>query len=207
MPLRRKHAKLVVDGINVFPASADNFFESISCTRDAKPDCVFLQIAPDMAAARFARGFKTNGEGTTIKTYAKGYTQGVFDMFHVGHLNLINNAKKRCEALCVGVNSDRLVLEYKHRAPIIPENERCQIVRNIAAVDSVLIADTLDKMRMHQALGFDVVFVGSDWEGDARWQETENALRAIGVDVVYLPYTRGICSTALRRVKSQSVEE
>jgi glycerol-3-phosphate cytidylyltransferase len=142
-----------------------------------------------------------------MKRYAKGYTQGVFDMFHVGHLNLLNNAKKRCETLFVGVNSDRLVREYKHRAPVIPDAERCQIVQNIAAVDSVLLADTLDKMEMHRLLGFDVVFVGSDWEGNPRWQAAERALSAAGVDVVYLPYTRGVCSTDLRDIKDRRIEE
>ena len=85
-----------------------------------------------------------------MKQYQLGYTQGVFDMFHIGHLNLLNHAKDCCERLIVGVNSDELVRSYKHKAPVIPEEERRLIVENIKAVDRAVIADTLDKVEMLQ---------------------------------------------------------
>lgn len=142
-----------------------------------------------------------------MKPYAKGYTQGVFDMFHIGHLNLLNNAKKYCETLCVGINTDRLVREYKQKSPIIPEDARGKIVENIKAVDSVILVDTLDKVKLHAQIGFDAVFIGSDWKGTPRWEETERTLKKLGVDVVYLPYTAKVRSTDLRKVENRHVEE
>ena len=97
-----------------------------------------------------------------MKKYKTGYTQGVFDMFHVGHLNLLNNAKEYCETLIVGVNSDKLVQNYKHKTPVINENDRMEIVRNIKSVDKVILADTLDKMEMLKKIHFDAIFIGSD---------------------------------------------
>ena len=141
-----------------------------------------------------------------MKHYAKGYTQGVFDMFHIGHLKLINNAKARCKKLVVGVNADALVERYKHKLPVVGEQDRREIVRNIRAVDEVVIAQTLDKLEMHACVGFDAIFIGSDWKGDPRWAQTERDLGAIGVDVVYLPYTDGVSSTEFRCVGDQKVE-
>ena len=141
------------------------------------------------------------------KKYKVGYTQGVYDMFHIGHLRLINNAKARCEKLIVGVNSDALVERYKHKTPVIGQDERREIVANIRAVDECVIADTLDKVDMHARLGFDAIFIGDDWKGNARWAQTEEDLRAVGADVVYLPHTQGISSTGLREVRGGKVGE
>ncbi len=141
-----------------------------------------------------------------MKKYKHGYTQGVFDMFHVGHLNLINQAKKHCETLTVGVNSDVLVKSYKNKTPVISEGDRRKIVENIKAVDLAVIADTLDKVEMHRMLKFDVVFIGDDWKNDPRWIETEQKLAVYGVDVVYLPYTKDISSTLLRGVEQNKVD-
>ena len=147
------------------------------------------------------------GRGSGMKRYKTGYTQGVYDMFHVGHLNLINNAKKYCEYLIVGVNADQLVQEYKHKTPVVKEEERRKIVANIRAVDYCIIASTLNKIEMHSQLGFDVIFIGDDWKGNARWEETETALNKIGVEVCYLPHTEGICSSDLRIVESEKVND
>lgn len=141
------------------------------------------------------------------KKYKVGYTQGVYDMFHIGHLRLINNAKARCERLIVGVNSDALVEKYKHKTPVINEHDRREIVANIRAVDECVVSDTLDKVAMHEKLGFDAIFIGDDWKGNARWAQTERDLAAIGVDLVYLPHTQGISSTGLREVKGGQVED
>lgn len=141
-----------------------------------------------------------------MKEYKIGYTQGVFDMFHIGHLNLINNAKKRCDYLIVGVNSDRLVEDYKNRSPVIKENDRAEIVRNLKAVDECIIVDTLDKIAIYEKIHFDAVFIGSDWKGNERWIQTENDLAQVNADVVYLDYTPNVSSTCLREEKGNSVE-
>ncbi|MBQ8133001.1 MAG: adenylyltransferase/cytidyltransferase family protein [Clostridia bacterium] len=142
-----------------------------------------------------------------MKKYKKGYTQGVYDMFHIGHLNLINNAKQFCEYLIVAVNSDELVKDYKHKTPIIPQEERRYIIENIKAVDEAVIAHTLDKVRQLKAYGFDVIFIGDDWKGNPRWEETKRQLAEYGVDVVFLPHTDGVCSTDLREVEREKIDE
>jgi glycerol-3-phosphate cytidylyltransferase len=141
------------------------------------------------------------------KPYRIGYTQGVYDMFHVGHLNLLQNAKKQCDKLIVGVNSDRLVMEYKHKKPVISEENRLRIVENIKAVDEAVIVDTLDKLSAYRQLGFDAVFIGDDWKGNARWAQTEKDLAPYGAQVVYLPHTPDISSTGLRIIREDSVGE
>ena len=133
-----------------------------------------------------------------MKKYKLGYTQGVFDMFHVGHLRLINHAKEYCDRLIVGVNSDALVKEYKHKDTVIKENERAEIVRNIKAVDECMIVNVLDKVELYRELGFDAVFIGDDWYGNPRWMQTKNDLAKNGVDVIFLPHTDGVSSTQIR---------
>lgn len=135
-----------------------------------------------------------------IKKYRIGFTQGTYDMFHIGHLNLINHAKELCDFLIVGVNSDQLVQEYKHKVPVINENERAAIVSNIKAVDKCVITHTLDKMVAHELYKFDVIFIGDDWKGNARWEKTEADLKTKGVDLVFLPHTAGVSSSALTSV-------
>ena len=142
-----------------------------------------------------------------MKKYKVGYTQGVYDMFHIGHLNLLNNARDLCEHLIVGVNSDELVTQYKHKLPVIPEDERRLIVANIKAVDACEIVDTLDKVENYKRFHYDAVFIGDDWKGNARWTQTEKDLAPFGVDVVYLPHTKGVCSTELRKVEDMHVNE
>ena len=142
-----------------------------------------------------------------MKKYKVGYTQGVYDMFHIGHLNLINHAKEYCDYLIVGINSDKLVEDYKRKHTVINENERALIVGNIKAVDEVLIVDTLDKEAVLKQKHFDAVFIGDDWKGSDRWNETEKVLGKHGVDVVYLKHTDGISSTILRVVEENAIKE
>ncbi len=142
-----------------------------------------------------------------MKKYSIGYTQGVFDMFHVGHLNLLNNAKSYCDYLIVGVNSDDLVQEYKYKVPVIKEKDRLLIVSNIKAVDEALMVHTLDKVQIWNELHYDVIFIGSDWKENPRWKQTKLDLAEYGVDLVFLPYTEGVSSTILRTAEDSAVEE
>lgn len=142
-----------------------------------------------------------------MKKYKVGYTQGVYDMFHIGHLNLLNHAKEYCDYLIVGVNSDKLVEDYKKKRTVINENERVTIVSNIKAVDEAIIVDCLDKEEILKKIAFDAVFIGDDWKGSQRWNETEKALAKHGVDVVYLKHTDGISSTILRVSEENAIKE
>lgn len=141
------------------------------------------------------------------KQYRIGYTQGVFDMFHIGHLNLINNAKEYCDRLIVGVNADTLVESYKHKIPVIDQESRRAIVSNIKAVDDCVIVTTLDKVEIWNKLHFDAIFIGDDWKGNPRWEQTAKDLAAYGVDVVFLSYTDGISSTILSPKQDNRVKE
>lgn len=130
-----------------------------------------------------------------MKKYKVGYTQGTFDLFHIGHLNLINNAKEQCDYLIVGVNSDELVFKYKNKVTNIKETERAKIVNSIKGVDRVIITDTLDKTEILNHVNFDAIFIGDDWKGNQRWEDTKVALSKRGIDVVFLPHTDGISTT------------
>ena len=132
-----------------------------------------------------------------MKKYKIGYTQGTYDLFHVGHLNLLKHAKEQCEYLIVGVNSDLLVEEYKNKKTHINEFDRVQIVEAIKYVDKVIITKTLDKNLIYKDFKFDVIFIGDDWKGNSRWEKTKDEFSKIGVDVVFLPHTNGISTTLL----------
>ncbi len=127
-----------------------------------------------------------------------GYTQGTYDMFHIGHLNLIKNAKRRCDYLIVGVNTDELVQSYKNKKPIVPLAERAEIVRAIKYVDEVIVTDTLDKKEVWDRIRFDEIYIGDDWKGNARWEQTGKELAELGAKLVFLPYTKDTSSTMLR---------
>lgn len=133
-----------------------------------------------------------------MKKYKIGYTTGVYDMFHIGHLNILKRAKENCEYLIVGVSTDELVSSYKHKKPIIPFEDRRAIVESIKYVDKVVAQDSMDKLAALDKFEFDVVFVGSDWQGTEKWNKIEEDFKARGVDVVYLSHTDGISSTILR---------
>ena len=126
-----------------------------------------------------------------------GYTTGVFDLFHVGHLNLIRRARENCDRLVVGVSTDEVVEQYKGHRPIIPYAERVEIVKAIRWVDEVVPQTTMDKFAAWEKLRFNRLFQGNDWKGSAMYNEVEAKLAAVGVEVVYFPYTRGTSSTLL----------
>lgn len=126
-----------------------------------------------------------------------GYTTGVFDMFHAGHLNLLRRARAECDHLIVGVTVDEIVRERKHKSPIVPFAERVQIVEAIRYVDEVVAQEDMNKFGMWEKLGFDRIFVGDDWRGTPEWDEYERQFGDVGVDIVYFPYTQGTSSTKL----------
>lgn len=134
-----------------------------------------------------------------MKKYKIGYTTGVFDMFHIGHLNILKRAKEQCEYLIVGVSTDELVENYKHKLPIIPFEERCEIVNSIKYVDKVVPQIDRDKYSAWENIQFNVMFVGDDWKGNQLFEELENKFKSVGVDIVYFPYTQGTSSTILRK--------
>ena len=142
-----------------------------------------------------------------MKKYKIGYTQGTFDMFHIGHLNLLHQAKELCEELIVGVNCDQLVSDYKHKVPVVNERDRAAIIGELRCVDKVVLCDTLKKTDAWQRLHFDAVFIGSDWKGDERWRQTENDLKPLRAEVVYLQHTEGVSSSLLREKENEKIED
>ncbi len=133
-----------------------------------------------------------------MKHYKIGYTTGVFDMFHIGHLNILRRAKEQCDTLIVGVTTDELCFKRKHKFPIINEKDRMAIVQAIRYVDRVVPQIDMDKLSMVQSLNADVVFVGSDWKGTDSWNKYELEFSKAGCDVVYIEHTDGISSSILR---------
>lgn len=125
-----------------------------------------------------------------------GYTTGVFDLFHIGHLNLLKNAKAMCDRLIVGVTSDELVT-YKHKKAVIPFEERLEIVRSIKYVDAAIIQDNLDKYEAWKKMKFDILFVGDDWYNTDQWNTYEELLTKVGVRIIYFPYYKGTSSTLI----------
>ena len=132
------------------------------------------------------------------KKYHIGYTTGVFDMFHIGHLNILKRAKEQCDYLIVGVTTDELCEMRKHKCPIICEKDRVEIVGAIKYVDRVVLQTDMDKLRAVVEYNVDAVFVGSDWRGTETWKGYEKEFEKVGCSVVYLDHTDGISSTILR---------
>ena len=135
-----------------------------------------------------------------------GYTAGVFDLFHVGHLNMLKNAKSMCDRLIVGVTTDELV-SYKNKRAVIPLDERMEIVRNIKCVDAVIPQESMDKFEMWKKLKFDVMFVGDDWYDSDKWNEYEEQFKAVGVKIVYFPYYKGTSSTLINETLKRLRED
>lgn len=119
-------------------------------------------------------------------------------MFHIGHLNLLKNARSRCDYLIVGVNSDALVEEYKKKKVIVPLEERMEIIRSLRYVDEVMRIDSLDKKISWQIKHYDILFIGDDWKGNPRWEATKVEMEQYGVQTIFLPHTKGTNSTLLR---------
>lgn len=133
-----------------------------------------------------------------MKKYKIGYTTGVYDMFHIGHLNILRRAKELCEYLIVGVSTDELVRHDKNKTPIIPFRDRVKIIEAIRYVDKVVPQENKAKFSAWEQIKFDVMFVGSDWKGTPQWDEYEKQFSEVGVDIIYLSHTDGISSTQLR---------
>lgn len=127
-----------------------------------------------------------------------GYTTGVYDMFHIGHLNILKKAKQQCDYLIVGVSTDELVHSEKNKVPIIPFADRCAIVEAIKYVDRVVPQEDKNKFAAWERYGFHKMFVGSDWKGTPQWDSFERQFAPVGVEIVYLDHTDGISSTILR---------
>ena len=125
-----------------------------------------------------------------------GYTCGVYDLFHIGHLNLLKNAKGLCDKLIVVVTVDDLV-EYKGKRAMIPFEDRIEIVRSIKYVDAAVPQYNMDKLTMCKKLGASVLFVGDDWYGTEKWNDYERNFAKEGIKIVYFPYTKGISSTKI----------
>ena len=139
-----------------------------------------------------------------------GYTTGVYDLFHIGHLNLLKNAKGMCDKLIVGVTVDELV-QYKGKNAMIPFEDRIEIVRACRYVDAAVPQYDMDKLRACKALAASYLVVGDDWYGTEKWMEYEKAFAKEGIKIIYFPYTRGISSTriseALRTVRRDNLSE
>lgn len=127
-----------------------------------------------------------------------GYTTGVYDLFHVGHLNLLKNAKGMCDKLIVGVTVDELVT-YKGKQAMIPFEDRIEIVRSCKYVDAAIPQYDMDKLTACKKIGASILFVGDDWYGTDKWKKYEADFVAEGIKIVYFPYTKGISSTKINQ--------
>ena len=135
-----------------------------------------------------------------------GYTTGVYDLFHVGHLRLLRRASELCERLVVGVTSDDLSLQVKGKLPVLPLSDRIEIVAALPFVSEVVVQHAIDKVAAWDKVGFSKLFVGSDWQGTPEWDDYEKRLANLGAKIIYLPYTSGVSSTVILQ-RAASLEE
>ncbi|MAH49323.1 hypothetical protein CMI37_26085 [Candidatus Pacearchaeota archaeon] len=135
-----------------------------------------------------------------------GYTAGVYDLFHIGHANLLRNAKSMCDHLIVAVSTDELV-RYKYKTSVIPYDQRVEVVKSCKYVDTVIPQENMDKFEAWKKLKFDVMFVGDDWYGTEKWQKIEDQFKAVGVKVIYFPYTKDISSTRINEILDEKRAE
>ena len=142
-----------------------------------------------------------------MKKYKIGYTTGVFDLFHIGHLNLLKNAKALCDYLIVGVSTDENVRSYKHKTPIVKYEERVAIVEAIKYVDKVVPQTSMDKYEAWELYHFDALFHGDDWKNTKMYDDIEVKLASVGCDVVFLPHTEGTSSTMITSVLNSYLED
>ena len=139
-----------------------------------------------------------------MKKYKVGYTTGVFDLFHVGHLNILEKSKEVCDKLIVAVCTDDYVRETKNTTPIIPYEDRARILAALKCVDEVVPMDETDKLVAWEKYHFDVLISGDDWKGSERYALTEKQFAPLGVEIYYLPYTQGISTTMLKKKIKES---
>ncbi len=132
-----------------------------------------------------------------------GYTTGVFDLFHVGHLNIIKSAAGMCDRLIVGVTTDELVEQYKKKKPVIPFEERCEIIRHVIGVNCVVPQKNMDKFEAWKKYKFNLMVVGDDWHQTDEWQIIEDKFNEVDVKVFYIPYTNGTSSTKINTILDQ----
>lgn len=142
-----------------------------------------------------------------MKRYKIGYTTGVFDMFHIGHLNILARAKEQCDYLIVGVSTDDVVKSYKNKTPIIPFEDRIAIVSAIKYVDQAVPQTSMDKMLAWEKFKFNALFHGSDWQNSDMYNQLVSDFRKVDVDVVFLPHTPGISSTILASIVRHESEQ
>ncbi|BBA97074.1 putative cytidyltransferase [Actinacidiphila reveromycinica] len=128
-----------------------------------------------------------------------GYAPGVYDLFHVGHLNILRHARSQCDYLVAGVVSDEMAELAKGRSPVVPLVERLEIVRSVRFVDAAFVETVPDKLETWRQVRFDVLFKGDDWRGTDKGRRLERKFAAVGVEIVYFPYTVHTSSTQLRR--------
>ena len=129
-----------------------------------------------------------------------GYTTGVFDLFHIGHVKILQKAKSLCDKLIVGVSTDSVVKKYKNKKPIIPFSERVEVIKNNKCVDLVVSQNSLDKFKNWRKLKYDVMFVGDDWYATKKWRDLDKEFRKLGVKIIYLPYTKKTSSTKINKI-------
>lgn len=141
-----------------------------------------------------------------MKKNTVGYTAGVFDMFHVGHLNILKQAKENCDYLIVGVSPDELVYSYKGKKPIIPLHDRLEIIKAIKYVDEVVLQNDRDKIKAFHKYDFDVMFVGDDWKGNDLFEIVEKELVKHGSRIQFFSYTNKISSTKLRSILKEEIK-
>jgi len=141
-----------------------------------------------------------------MKKYDIGYTTGVFDLFHIGHLNILRRAKEQCDHLIVGVSTDDLVENYKGKRPVIPFSERVEIVKSIRYVDEVVPQINMDKYDAWQKYKFNAIFHGDDWKNSEMYNQQIEKFEGTGVDFVFLPHTQGTSSTMLTKVLQDILE-
>ncbi|NDZ83209.1 MULTISPECIES: adenylyltransferase/cytidyltransferase family protein [unclassified Streptomyces] len=136
---------------------------------------------------------------TADRPYRVGYAPGAYDLFHIGHLNILRHARSQCDYLVAGVVSDEMAERAKGRRPMIPLVERLEIVRSVKYVDAAFVETVADKVETWRQVRFDVLFKGDDWRGTAKGEKLERDFAEVGVDIVYFPYTVHTSSTQLRR--------
>lgn len=136
-----------------------------------------------------------------------GYTTGVFDMFHIGHLNILKRAKEQCDYLIVGVSTDEVVQKYKNKTPVIPLVDRMAIVEAIKYVDKVVVQDSMDKMKAWEKYHFDILFHGDDWKKTPMYDELEKQLETVGAKIVFFPHTPGVSTTIITETVRSDVKK
>ena len=141
------------------------------------------------------------------KKYKLGYTSGVYDLFHTGHLNILKKAKEQCDFLIVAISTDELVRSYKNKTPVIEFAQRAAIVEAIIYVDKVVMQESRNKMEAFDTYKFDAMFVGDDWKGTPLWVKLDKDLKEKGAEVVYFSYTKEVSSTFLKEVLNKIYKE